>query len=312
MCQAGVCTPGCLIGGSFVAPRTFAPDAGEAGDAGSLPLCCAPSVSTSAWSPQWGSAGFGVGAGIAGVTAIDLGLVYGPSVATGNSLTGSVTVINPLGNGVFGAPTTYSAGESAALVGAADVTGDGIPDLFLGTASHGTVFLMPGLAGGALGPAVPIPAVNGTTMLGTARHCFSSGTEGAVLDEVWNAGNPSGPLETVGEMADGGVGVLATLPTTVFWPDNGAGTEALVADLNGDGLDDVAVTADSASWSQAQFMAVFLNDGSGRLGGEADFLVGHAPEALVGTPVYGRHFPSGAPMLDLVTFDLLARRASWS
>ena len=47
-CNAGICMPGCRIGGSFVNPGTFWPDGGKE-DGGPLPECCVPSISTTAW-----------------------------------------------------------------------------------------------------------------------------------------------------------------------------------------------------------------------------------------------------------------------
>jgi hypothetical protein len=300
VCQTstGICTPGCLIGGTFYSPATADPSGGGVlTDGGPIPLCCAPNLSTGSWTPEWATEGYGAGAGLVTVSAADLGGFNGPGVITANYTAQTATVLYNNGNGTLSAPAAYNLGLQPYMAGVGDVTGDGIPDIVaMGPNDTGPVVVLPGQVGGTFGAPTTGITLGGSTMLGVAAHFFKSGAA-ALITTIWNGAG--GPLQISGQGPDGGLEVLQSNLTTFFWGGPYPGQQLLIMDLNGDGLDDLAATTDYYT----HFTAVLLNNAAGNLGNESDYLVGHSPQGLAAASIFGKHFPSGVPVPDLVTFD---------
>jgi hypothetical protein len=299
VCQAGSCTPGCLIGGTFFSPGASDVDGGGiVTDGGLVPLCCAPSLSTGSWTPEWATEGYGAGAGLITVSAADLGGFNGPGVITANYTAGTATVLYNNGNGTLSAPAAYNLGLSPYMAGVGDVTGDGIPDIVaMGTNNSTTVVVLPGQVGGTFGSPTTGISLGGSTMLGVAAHFFPSGTPAAIVTTIWN-GN-GGPLQIIGQGSDGGLAVLQSNLSTFFWGGPNPGQQLLIMDLNGDGLDDLAATTNEYT----HITSVLLNNAAGNLGNESDYFIGHGPQGLAAGSIFGKHFPSGVAVPDLVTFD---------
>ncbi len=297
VCQAGACTPGCLIGGTFFPPGAAGPDGGSSTDGG-IPLCCAPNLSTGSWTAEWASEGYGAGAGLLTVSLADLGGFNGPGVVTANYTAQTATVLYNNGNGTLSAPAAYNLGLAPYMAGVGDVNGDGLPDIVaMGSNATNDVMVLPGQVGGTFGPASVGISLGNSTMLGVAAHFFPSGSPAAVITTIWN-GN-GGPLQISGQGPDGGLVVRQSNTSTFFWSGPIPGQQLLIMDLNGDGLDDLAATTDHYT----QFTSVLLNNAAGNLGNESDYLAGHHPQGLAAASIFGKHFPSGVPVPDLVTFD---------
>ena len=103
---------------------------------------------------------------------------------------------------------------------------------------------------------------------------------------------------------DAGLSLLGVTAEGFRWIYPYPGQQSVVADLNGDALDDLAL---SASYG-GTLVAVLLNDAQGHLGTESDYLVGGSPEGVAVGNMFGRHYDGGAPILDLVSFSETQQR----
>jgi hypothetical protein len=320
VCDTGVCTLGCFISDAFEAPGTDGPDAGAGLD------CCVPAITISNWTPQWSQSPYGVGTGAQMLVGANLAGVPGLSLIAGNVTSNSVTVLPNKGGGLYGPAVSYlldagifyqgavdgySHGATLSLgVGAGDLTGDGIPDLITYAGGiPGTLTVFPGQDGGSFAAPTSTeffsPLDAGEYLIGVSAHFFPSGAAGAVLTVQYGGINPHyGPLDIIGQPAGGGVpAVVSSLPVAFNYGNAFFGQQAVVADLNGDGLDDLAATSDYAT----SCVSILLNDGSGGLGGEADDVCGQK-QGLAAAPFFLNTYGSGAPALDLVTFDKTAQQ----
>lgn len=290
VCHNSSCTLGCFIGGTYVSPGAPDPDAG-AGAA-----CCSPPMSTATFSPQWAQLPHGGGTGMIGMAPADLGGGL-TGIVTANPGGKSISVLLRNANGTYNGATAYGTGQATEAAGVGDVTGDGIPDLIGCAANSSSLTFFPGLGNGLFGAETTIINMPNLDLIGVAPHFFPNG-QGAILTEDYNAG-PRGPLRILTINPDGGLDFLQAHNTSFFWSVTSAGQQSVIADLNGDGLDDLALTGANQFDDRT---AVLINDGNGDLGGEADYFVGQQPSGLAAAPFFGHRYPSGAPVLDLVTF----------
>ncbi len=285
VCDVGSCTLGCFIGGTYLFPATSGPDAGQG------PSCCAPTYSTTGYTVQWQSFSFGVGNRVQAIVAAPIAGSVGLAILSANYADNTVGVMLNHGDGTFAPTTLYPSISQPGTVGAGDLNGDGVPDLVVGNAGQLEVAVSYAVDSGFGTPVVVNAA---TQVVGVAPHFFPSGSAGAIFGYYGQV------FRVLGELPDGGVGTLQTLSSTI--PGVGVGTETQIADLNGDGLDDLAILTSY----QGGAVAVLLNDGSGRLGGEADYLVPSAASGLAVGAFFGHHYASGKPVLDLAATTSLA------
>ena len=288
VCMGGTCSPGCVIGGSVVAPLAFEPDAGTG------LACCAPALSTSLWTAQWQSPIYGVGQGPFAIILANLGNPIGPDLVTANSTDGTVSVLSNLGQGSFAPAKTYYVSDAGQVnnVNAADLNGDGLVDLVVGGASPGIpISILFGQDGGTYALPFNIPR-SYDMVIGASQHFFPTGPPGALI--VYN--ETTYAVDILGALSDGGVGVLSSTPVAFTWGNPHFDAQAVVADLNGDGLDDFAVSNGT--------IAVMLNDGTGHLQGAATYAAGYNGQAPYGgiaaAPFLGHTYSNGKPALDLV------------
>ena len=151
--------------------------------------------------------------------------------------------------------------SAGGFVAVGDVTGDGIPDIVAVT-SQDVVSTMPGNGKGTFGNAVNT-AVQWLHMSGAALADLNGDGK---MDLVIG-GSP-------GAVGDGGIGVLfsngdGTFPQPVFYEVNdGALSNAVVGDFNGDGIPDVAAGGTKGVW-------LFRGKGDGTF--HAGFLAAETP-----------------------------------
>jgi hypothetical protein len=166
---------------------------------------------------------------------------------------GVVSVLPGLAGGGYGAGTDYTAGNNPVFVTTADVTGDGRLDLVVANAGDpnnfpqvaGSVSILPGLVGGGFG----------------ARTDYGSGifANSIAIGDLDGDGHldlavTDGSLTTMSHVSvgsvmfglpGGGFGAATTLP--VVAPPSGTLGSIAMGDLNGDGLQDLAVAATSSA-----------------------------------------------------------------
>ncbi len=181
---------------------------------------------------------------------------------------GGVGVLLGNGDGTFQTAITYSASYGVAAVAAADVTGDGKPDLLLatnclsGTSYSGCVGVLSGngdgtfasvltySSGGYSPGAIAVDDVNGDNKLDVVvAHC------GTAADGSCGTGN-AGVLLGNG---DGTFAAGVVYDSAGIYPDG-----VVIADVNGDGQPDVVVANSSTSLSDLSGdLGVLLGNGDG-------------------------------------------------
>ncbi|WP_437808138.1 FG-GAP repeat domain-containing protein [Sorangium sp. So ce1078] len=200
---------------------------------------------------------------------IDLALANG-----GTHEEGTVSVLLNPGNGHF-ATSPYPATDAPVSIAAADLNGDGHPDLVTANA-------------GQRGAGYASVLLNeGNSTLAAPTH----------YGDVLLVGGSPGPSIAAADLNDDGYPDLAVTRAfrNVVWNNQGDGTfrEALgyhgggwiaAADLNGDGYPDLA----SADNFEAQ---VWLNDGEGTFGSNASYPLDDEPGSLAVADLNGDGYP---------------------
>jgi hypothetical protein len=221
-----------------------------------------------------------------------------PDVVVANQdedLIGSVFVLLNLGGGRLAAAVATTACQAPIGVAAGDLDGDGRPDLVVGCSGFNTS-AGTGVDGGVL---VLINEGSGTFGQGVV-HASAPEPAFPAVGDVNGDGLPDVVINhEIDAFPDGGggVGVLLNLgngalgPESIYlagvWPHSTA-----VADLNGDGLPDLAV---GSSWGLAgPAVSVLLNLGGGTFGAPVAYPAGSEPIAPVAAAL------AGSAPLDLI------------
>lgn len=163
----------------------------------------------------------------------------------GNGNNGSVTIFfqNASSPGTFAAGVTFPAGAQPQSVRIADVNGDGLPDLIVanrGPGNDGT-----GMAGVSI---LLQDATHPGTFLAPVTYATAWGATDVAVADLNGDGKPDLAVVSLGPGPNGAVSVLlqsttapGTFGTATSYPGYGQPLSVAIADLNGDGLPDIAV-----------------------------------------------------------------------
>jgi hypothetical protein len=213
-------------------------------------------------------------------------------VAVATYLDNSVNVLLGNGDGSFQNPTSYTVGMYADAVVAGDFNADGIPDLAVARFSSpiGKVSVLLGNGDGTFQVAVDYSVSPDPVSLavgdfnGDGIQDLAVGTTGMVSILL---GNGDGAFQHAGDYKNG--------------EGNFAGGAAVtVADLNGDGFQDIAV----ANYLVGNTVSVLLGNGDGTFGAAKSYPAGYDPEGLAAADF------NGSGTVDLAVADYGANSLS--
>ncbi len=185
---------------------------------------------------------------------------------------GAVAVQLARGDGTFQEPRFYPAGSFPFLVVTGDFTLDSHPDVaVIDDPAAGRVFLLPGVGDGGLGPpSGPFPA-GPSPNLAIAADVNGDGR----LDLVVSNFGPGGPVHIL--LGDG-AGAFAAAPTLLSG-DRPQGVAA--GDFDADGILDLAVAHEQATFSEAGSISMHRGLGGGVFDSGLVVPLGQRPYALV-------------------------------
>ena len=176
---------------------------------------------------------------------------------------GTVNVLINQGDGTFAPQASYASGNGTASVAVGDLNGDGVPDIAVTNSVDNTLSVFFNAGDGTFGP----PATYANAGSGTAVPGVGfPGTGGGVVAADFN-GDGDGDIVVVQASRQDRNGVVmlfanagdGRLLTPVIYAFAGSPQALAVADFNGDGLPDLAVT--SVDNTRGAFvMGVFLSE----------------------------------------------------
>jgi hypothetical protein len=206
-------------------------------------------------------------------------------IAVANRSSNDISVLLGKGNGTFAAEVKYSAGTGGPdpdSIVAADVNGDGKPDLIvadLGTKSI-SVFINTGT--GTFNPAVIYKVGNSPTAVAVADLNGDTFPDIAVTNSADN---------TVTILTNNGSGIFTA---TGLYSTGTTPSDVVIADFNNDGANDLAITNQGSN-----NVSILINQGSGTFVAAKNYCVANAsgscasatPVSLVAIDLNGDHIP---------------------
>jgi len=226
-----------------------------------------------------------------------------PDLVTANSSDDTISILFGNGDGTFQAPVSFAVGHLPRSVAVADLAGNGIQDIIVataGTSTHGTISVFLGNGNGTFQG--PIPFDSGLPVF-LPRSIAVGEFDGDGIPDLAISYDGAAGAAGILVLAGNGNGTFQLLQNFTFnlrFNLTGAGQLA-VADLHGDGTDDLILPVDSVNSGGVD---VLLGDGHGgfRDVGFTPTTVGGASAVAVGD--FGNGFP------DLAVTNFLSHNVS--
>jgi Ca2+-binding RTX toxin-like protein len=174
-------------------------------------------------------------------------------IVAGRDSSGTIDAFLGNGNGTFQAPSTIAAGGAITAVSVADLNGDGIPDLVVAAHVTGETTDVEVLLGNGNGTFQPPQIVaSGSEFLSFAVGNF----EGSIPDIA----TVDAMTDSVNIVLGNGDGTFAAGPTYAASPNP---TDITVADMTGDGIDDLIIANSGQVDISQPTTSVLLGNGNG-------------------------------------------------
>jgi hypothetical protein len=243
---------------------------------------------------------FPAGAGAFSIAAGDFTGTGVLDLVTANTRNDTISILFGKGDGTFQAPVTYATGHLPESVAVADLTGNGIQDIIVasaGTGTDGTISVLLGNGDGTF--QAPITFDPGLRFFFPKSVAVGEFDGDGLRDLAVSYDGAAGEAGIL-VLAGNGDGSFRLLNNLSFSHLSSAGRLA-VADLNGDGTDDLVLPADSVNSGGVE---VLLGDGHGGFHdvGFTATTVGGASAVAVGN--FGNGFP------DLAVTNFLSHTVS--
>jgi hypothetical protein len=248
-----------------------------------------------------------VGTNPFGVVVADFNGDGKPDLAVANSSDKTVSVLlntTPAGSGVvsFIAQQTFAAGASDFYLAAADVNGDGRPDLVVANSGDNTVSVL--LNTTPAGTQLPTFAAQKTFTVGIQPYAVAVGdVNGDGRPDLVVANHGGASVSVLLDTTAAGATTPTFAPQQTFATGSGPDSVA-VADYNGDGRPDVAVTNANDKTVSVLLDTTAAGAGAASFAGQQTFAVGTDPFSVAAGDFDG----DGRP--DLVVGNFLDKTAS--
>ena len=211
---------------------------------------------------------------------LDIVVGFGsPDCIGPDSGSGTIAVLYGYGNGTFQSPTLNPAGTAPVAVAAADLNGDGRPDVVAANPAADTLSIMLASAGGGLGSPVVLALGPGGSVNPVAVAAADFNGDGKI--DLAAVGSSSGLAYVLLGNGDG------TFQAPVPYAAVPGANFLVVADVNGDGHPDLLVTGQGPPGGVKGGIAVLLGNGDGSFRPAVNYAAGSHPVRLTAADFNG-------------------------